>query len=149
MSIKQLPGLKELTFFSKKTRNLATVNLFLIKKNGQVNVFLSVVIYWAIFAFLRDHGNFWSPQAGLATLLLPQNLDLGQLPKAPQVDASTLKGNCLCFMYNYSSTGWLWHARPGLRLIICICLDLRPEKDMREAWECDLRCEGGHILYFD
>ncbi len=26
--------------------------------------------YWAIFAFLRDRGNFSSPQAGLATLLL-------------------------------------------------------------------------------
>ncbi len=37
----------------------------------------------------------------------------------------------------------------GLTLVIYICLDLRPEKDMSEAWECDLRCEEGHMLYFD
>ncbi len=43
----------------------------------------------------------------------------------------------------------LWHARPGLRLGIYICLDLRPEKDMSEVWECDLRCEEGHMLFFD
>ena len=43
----------------------------------------------------------------------------------------------------------LWHARAGLKLVIYICLDLRPEKDMSEVWECDLRHEGGHMLYFD
>ena len=43
----------------------------------------------------------------------------------------------------------LRHASPGLRLVINICLDLRPEKDMSEAWECDLGHEEGHMLYFD
>ena len=43
----------------------------------------------------------------------------------------------------------LWHTRLGLELVIYICLDLRPEKEMNEAWECDLRHERGHMLYFD
>ncbi len=61
----------------------------------------------------------------------------------------TLPNLDLASLPSLFGTGRLWHARPRLILVIYICLDLRPEKDMSEAWECDLRCEEGHMLSFD
>ena len=46
------------------------VGHFLIQQNEQLNVFLWILIILGNFTFLKNRGNFSSPQAGLASFLL-------------------------------------------------------------------------------